>query len=88
MLKVPEAVGVPLTVALLAVVAVTDSPAGRLDTWYPLKGALPPDQVNVWLYGIPATAVKPPLAPMVMVGSATVTVTVAAADVPPGPVAV
>ena len=44
-LNVPTAVGVPDTVAVVAVVAVTDRPAARYYTRKPLKGAAPPPQV-------------------------------------------
>ena len=46
-LKLPACVGVPEIVTELAVVAVIESPAGRLVTWYPDHGVAPPAKVKV-----------------------------------------
>ncbi len=87
-LKLPTWVGMPDTVTVLAVVPVTDRPAGRLLTWKADHGVAPPLKVNVWVYATPTVAAKPPPAVIVITGSCTVTLTVAGAEVPPPLVAV
>ena len=87
-LKLPAAVGVPEMVRMLAVVLVTNKPAGKLVAAYPLHGGAPPFQVKAQLNGVPTAALNDAQGVMEVTGMLTVMLTVAGAEVPPELVAV